>query len=184
MNEDASHLLQVEQVSKLFPGVKALSDVNLDLNEGEILALVGENGAGKSTLIQVLTGALEPDTGCLFLDGEEVHFSHPQEAEAVGISAVYQELSLVNNLTVAENIFAGRQPLNGLKLINVGQMNRESKEWLDRFEATFPPTVRVDNLSLGNQQLVEITKAMSRNARILILDEPTSSLSLQECPSY
>jgi len=180
MNEDASHLLRIEQVSKSFPGVQALSDVNLDLNEGEILALVGENGAGKSTLIQVLTGALEPDTGCLFLDGEEAHFNHPQEAEAAGISAVYQELSLVNNLTVAENIFAGRQPLNGVKLINVGQMNRESQKWLDRFEATFPPTVRVDSLSLGNQQVVEITKAMSRNARFLILDEPTSSLSLQE----
>lgn len=180
MNEDASHLLRVEQVSKSFPGVQALSDVNLDLHAGEILALVGENGAGKSTLIQVLTGALEPDTGCLFLDGEEVHFNHPQEAEGAGISAVYQELSLVNNLTVSENIFAGRQPLNGVKLINVGQMNRESQKWLDRFEATFPPTVRVDNLSLGNQQLVEITKAMSRNARFLILDEPTSSLSLQE----
>jgi ABC-type sugar transport system ATPase subunit len=180
MNEDASHLLRIEQVSKSFPGVQALSDVNLDLNEGEILALVGENGAGKSTLIQVLTGALEPDTGCLFLDGEEAHFNHPQEAEAAGISAVYQELSLVNNLTVAENIFAGRQPLNSVKLINVGQMNRESQKWLDRFEATFPPTVRVDSLSLGNQQVVEITKAMSRNARFLILDEPTSSLSLQE----
>jgi ribose transport system ATP-binding protein len=180
MNEDASHLLRVEQVSKSFPGVQALADVNLDLNAGEILALVGENGAGKSTLIQVLTGALEPDAGCLFLDGEEVHFKHPQEAESAGISAVYQELSLVNNLTVAENIFAGRQPLNGVKLINVGEMNRQSQKWLDRFEATFPPTVRVDRLSVGNQQLVEITKAMSRNARILVLDEPTSSLSLQE----
>ena len=180
MNADASYLLRVEQVSKAFPGVQALSDVDLGLNGGEILALVGENGAGKSTLIQILTGALEPDTGCLFLDGEEVHFSHPQEAEGVGISAVYQELSLVNNLTVAENIYAGRQPLNGVRLINVGQMNRQSQEWLERFEATFPPTARVDSLSLGNQQLVEITKAMSRNARILILDEPTSSLSLQE----
>ncbi len=180
MNDDASNLLRVEQVSKAFPGVQALSDVNLELYAGEILALVGENGAGKSTLIQILTGAEEPDSGCLFLDGEEVHFNHPHEAEGVGISAVYQELSLVNNLTVAENIFAGRQPLNGLKLINVGEMNRESQKWLDRFEATFPPTVRVDSLSLGNQQLVEITKAMSRNARILILDEPTSSLSLQE----
>lgn len=180
MNEHASKLLRVDQVSKAFPGVQALSDVTLDLNAGEILALVGENGAGKSTLIQVLTGALEPDTGCLFLDGKEVHFSHPQEAEGAGISAVYQELSLVNNLTVAENIFAGRQPLNGVKLINVGQMNRESREWLDRFDATFPPTVRVDSLSVGNQQLVEITKAMSRSARILVLDEPTSSLSLQE----
>jgi ABC-type sugar transport system ATPase subunit len=180
MNEDASHLLRVEQVSKSFPGVRALADVTLELKAGEILALVGENGAGKSTLIQILTGALEPDTGCLFLDGEEVHFKHPQEAESSGISAVYQELSLVNNLSVAENIFAGRQPLNGVKLINVGQMNRESRKWLDRFEATFPPTVRVGNLSLGNQQLVEITKAMSQNARFLILDEPTSSLSLQE----
>jgi ABC-type sugar transport system ATPase subunit len=180
MNADASYVLRAEQISKAYPGVQALSDVDLGLKAGEILALVGENGAGKSTLIQILTGALDPDTGNIYLDGEEVHFKHPQEAEGVGISAVYQELSLVNNLTVAENIFAGRQPLNGLKLINVGEMNRQSQEWLNRFEATFPPSVRVDSLSLGNQQLVEITKAMSRNAKILILDEPTSSLSLQE----
>ena len=180
MNADVSYLLRVEQISKAYPGVQALSDVDLGLNSGEILALVGENGAGKSTLIQILTGALDPDSGNIYLDGEEVHFNHPQEAEGVGISAVYQELSLVNNLTVAENIYAGRQPLNRMKLINVGEMNRQSQQWLDRFEATFPPTARVDSLSLGNQQLVEITKAMSRKAKILVLDEPTSSLSLQE----
>lgn len=180
MNADPSHLLRVDQISKAFPGVQALTNVDLDLNAGEILALVGENGAGKSTLIQILTGALQADTGSLYLNGRKVQFSHPREAEAAGISAVYQELSLVHNLTVAENIYAGRQPVNGVKLINVGRMNSQSQEWLDRFEATFPPTVRVDSLSMGNQQLVEITKAMSRNAKILILDEPTSSLSLQE----
>lgn len=180
MDSNGAAILRVESVSKAFPGVQALSDVSLDVRPGEILGLVGENGAGKSTLIQILTGALEPDTGQLYLEGQAVRFNHPHEAEAAGISAVYQELSLVNNLTVAENIFAGRQPTHALGLMNVGEMNRQAKGWLNRFDAAFAPTERVGNLSLGSQQLVEITKAMSRNAKALILDEPTSSLSLQE----
>jgi len=173
-------LLKAESISRAFPGVQALADVNLDVRAGEILALVGENGAGKSTLIQILTGALEPDSGIIYLNGKEVQFHHPNEAEEAGISAVYQELSLVNNLSVAENIYADRQPLNGIGLIDVGKMNRSAQEWLAPFDAPFPPTEQVGNLSLGNQQLVEIAKAMSRNAKILILDEPTSSLSLLE----
>ena len=180
MDSNDAAILRVESISKAFPGVQALSGVSLDVGRGEILGLVGENGAGKSTLIQILTGALEPDTGQLFLEGQVVHFAHPHEAEAAGISAVYQELSLVNNLSVAENIFAGRQPTHTLGLMDVGEMNRKAKGWLDRFDATFAPTERLGNLSMGSQQLVEITKAISRNAKALILDEPTSSLSLQE----
>ncbi len=181
MNENGNEiLLKVEGVSKAFPGVQALLDVNLDVRKGEILALVGENGAGKSTLIQILTGALEADSGQIYLDGAEVHFNHPQEAEEAGISTVYQELSLVNNLSVAENIFAGRQPKHSYGLMDVGEMNREAQVWLDRFDAAFSPSERVGNLAMGNQQLVEIAKAMSRNAQVLILDEPTSSLSLSE----
>ncbi|MCP4164307.1 MAG: sugar ABC transporter ATP-binding protein [Chloroflexi bacterium] len=184
MNKNGKErLLKVENISKAFPGVQALQGVDLDVGVGEILALVGENGAGKSTLIQILTGALQADSGQIFLGGQEVRFDHPQEAEEAGLSAVYQELSLVNNLSVAENIFAGRQPTHNYGLMDVGEMNRNAQVWLDRFDATFSPSERVGSLSLGNQQLIEITKAMSRNAKVLILDEPTSSLSLSEAES-
>lgn len=180
MDEKQGNLLKVEGVSKSFPGVQALADVSLTANAGEIVAMVGENGAGKSTLIQILSGALQPDTGRLFLEGNEVRFSSPHEAEAAGISTVYQELSLVPNLSVAENIFAARQPVGPLGLIAQGMMVRSAQAMLDQFQVGFNPRVRAGSLSLGNQQVVEITKALSRNARVLVLDEPTSSLSLQE----
>jgi ABC-type sugar transport system ATPase subunit len=172
--------LRVEHVSKAFPGVQALANVSLEVNGGEVLGLVGENGAGKSTLIQILSGALIPDNGRVLIDGKEMTFRHPREAEAAGVSPVYQELSLVNNLSVAENIFAGRQPTGAAGLIDVGAMNQAAQELLSQFQVDFSPATKVSNLSLGNQQLVEIVKAMSRNAHLLILDEPTSSLSLQE----
>jgi ribose transport system ATP-binding protein len=179
---DKNHrvLFKAERISKAFPGVQALSDVNLDIRAGEILALVGENGAGKSTLIQILSGALAPDSGSIYLNDAEIHFNHPHEAEKAGISAVYQELSLVGNLNVAENIFAGYQPVGRLGLIDIKRMNQEAQRWLNEFSATFPATEKVGNLSMGNQQLVEIAKAMSRDAKVLILDEPTSSLTLSE----
>lgn len=178
--DDQQCLLKVEGVSKAFPGVQALADVSVELNSGEILAMVGENGAGKSTLIQILAGALLPDTGQLFMAGRKVFFRSPQEAEAAGISTVFQELSLVPNLTVAENIFANRQPIGLGGLINMGLMNSSAQEMLNRFQVDFRPGDRVGLLSLGNQQLVEIMKALSVNAKVLILDEPTSSLSMQE----
>ena len=177
---EAAYLLRVDGVSKSFPGVKALSDVSLEVYPGEILAMVGENGAGKSTLIQILSGALQPDSGRLFLQGQEQHFHSPSEAEAAGISTVYQELSLVPNLSVAENIFAARQPTGPLGLITHGAMYRAAQDMLDQFQVSFSPRVRAGSLSLGNQQLIEIAKALSRQAKVLILDEPTSSLSLQE----
>lgn len=181
MNDLHSKIIfKAEQISKAFPGVQALNNVDLDIRAGEILALVGENGAGKSTLIQILSGALEPDSGSIFLDGQKVRFSHPHEAEQAGISAVYQELSLVGNLSVAENIYAGSQPVGRLGLIDVKKMIQDAQMWLDEFSATFPATEKVGNLSMGNQQLVEIAKAMSREAKVLILDEPTSSLTLSE----
>ncbi len=181
MNETSPRFsLRVENVSKAFPGVQALADVSLDVSGGEVLGLVGENGAGKSTLIQILAGALLPDSGKVLINGEEAIFRHPREAEAAGVSPVYQELSLVNNLSVAENIFAGRQPTGVSGLIDMGEMNRKAEQMLRQFQVDFSPGTKVSNLSLGNQQLVEIVKAMSRNARVLILDEPTSSLSLQE----
>ena len=177
---DDQYILKVTGISKAYPGVQALKNVTLGVRPAEILALVGENGAGKSTLIQVLAGAVQPDEGQIMLDGKEVRFNHPHEAEAAGISVVYQELSLVNNLTIAENIFAGRQPRGAVGLMDVGAMQRAAQAMFDQFEVGFKPNERVSLLSLGNQQMVEIMKAMSRQAKVLVLDEPTSSLSLSE----
>jgi ribose transport system ATP-binding protein len=177
---DSQSILRVEGVSKAFPGVQALSDVTLEANRGEILALVGENGAGKSTLIHILAGAHRPDSGRVLLDGGEVSLHSTHEAEAAGISVVFQELSLVSNLCVAENVFGGRQPLNPLGLIDQRAMYRATQELLNLFQVDFRPSTQVGRLSMGNQQMVEIIKALARNAKVLVLDEPTSSLSLQE----
>ncbi len=178
--EQQPALLKVEGVSKSFPGVRALSEVTLEAYRGEILAMVGENGAGKSTLIHILSGAYHADAGRIYLDGQEVAFRDPHEAEAAGISVVYQELSLVPNLAVAENVFANRQPTSTLGLIDQRIMIRETQELLNIFSVDFKPTDRVGRLSMGSQQMVEIIKALARKAKVLILDEPTSSLSLQE----
>ena len=178
--KEQKQLLTVEGITKTFPGVKALSDLSMDVHEGEILALVGENGAGKSTLIKILSGVYEPDAGKIWLDGQEEEFRTPIEAVEAGVSVVYQELSLVPNLTVAENVFSGRPPVGALGLIDTAQMRRKTQEMLDHFQVDFDAHTQVGSLSLGNQQLVEIIKALSVNAKILILDEPTSSLSLQE----
>ena len=177
---DQSPLLKVEGISKSFPGVRALSDVSLEAYRGEILAMVGENGAGKSTLIHVLSGVYHPDSGRIFMDGQEVAFHNPHEAETAGISVVFQELSLVPNLSVAENVFANRQPTGTLGLIDRRSMLSQTQELLNIFATDFKPTDQVGRLSLGSQQMVEIIKALARNAKVLILDEPTSSLSLQE----
>jgi len=173
-------LLRVEGISKAFPGVQALSDVSLEAQRGEILALVGENGAGKSTLIHILAGAYRPDAGRILLDGQEVTFHSTHEGEQAGISVVFQELSLVPNLSVAENVFANRQPLGAVGLIDQRAMNRATQELLNLFGVDFKPTTQVGRLSMGNQQMVEIIKALARNAQVLVLDEPTSSLTLQE----
>lgn len=175
-----STLLRVERISKAFPGVQALSDVTLEVQRGEILALVGENGAGKSTLIHILAGAYRPDAGRIFLDGREIMLHSTHESEQAGISVVFQELSLVPNLSVAENVFANRQPLGPVGLIDQRAMNRATQELLNLFGVDFKPTTQVGRLSMGNQQMVEIIKALARNAQVLVLDEPTSSLTIQE----
>lgn len=177
----SEYLLEARNIVKTFPGVRALNGVNLRIKKGETHALVGENGAGKSTLMLTLGGVHKPDSGDILLNGEEVHFSSPSDAVAKGISVVYQELSMVPALSVAENIFANRQPVDAFGLIKRGEMHKKASELLTLFDlGDIDPAASVSTLSLANQQVIEILKAISTNPALLILDEPTSSLTEHE----
>ena len=174
-------IFEARGIEKNFPGVKALDDVHFSLRRGEVHALVGENGAGKSTLMMVLGGIYQPDRGELFINGKKVQFNNPRESIKSGIGIVFQELSLVPQLSVAENIFYNRQPTNRMGLVNKKLLNQKTQEMLDLFDVkAFGPGDPVHKLSLDNQQVVEILKAMSEHPQIIILDEPTSSLSETE----
>jgi ABC-type sugar transport system ATPase subunit len=176
----AQHLLQVSHISKSFPGVRAVDNVSFTLDTGEILALVGENGAGKSTLTQILGGVQKPDAGRIVLEGQPVSFHSSHGAIQAGISMVFQELSLVGSLSIAENIFANRQPTGPLNNIRWRDLYRETGEFLGQFNLELDPRALVKTLSIGQQQILEILKAISTNPKILILDEPTSSLTEAE----
>ena len=174
----ANTILEVRGVTKSFPGVTALDRVDFTLERGTVHALVGENGAGKSTLMLTLGGVYRPDSGEILLEGKPVAFDSAHDANAAGISVVYQELSLVPNLSVAENIFAHRQPIRALNLIHWDRLHRETRELLQRFGSEeIEPRTLVSSLSMAHRQVIEILKAMSVNPKILILDEPTSSLA-------
>ncbi|MED2974119.1 sugar ABC transporter ATP-binding protein [Fictibacillus sp. B-59209] len=172
-------ILEMKNIRKEFPGVVALDGVNIKLPEGKILALLGENGAGKSTLMKILSGSYRPDGGHIKLFGEEVDIQNVVHARELGISIIYQELSLSPNLTVAENIFAMYEPMK-YGLIDEQKMNRKTKELLNELDISIPPTRLVKDLSISNQQMVEIAKAISSNPKIIIMDEPTSALSSKE----
>ncbi len=181
-------ILQMEGITKVFPGVKALENVDLSVRCGTIHAICGENGAGKSTLIKVLSGIYAHGTyeGKIFLDNKERTFTSTHEAENAGIVCIHQELALVPEMSVAENIFLGNQP-NHLGLINFDQMIRQADDLLkqvgingDKSTSSVNPNTKVINLGVGKQQLVEIAKALAKNARLLILDEPTSALTENE----
>ena len=172
-------LLEIAGLSKAFPGVQALEGVSLTVRAGEIHALIGENGAGKSTLMKVLAGIHLRDSGTVLLDGHPVTPKTPADALRLGISSVHQEISLAPNLTVAENIFVGREPTR-LDLIDWGQLNRKTAELLGRFGVRLDPKARVGSLSLALRQIVEIARALSHEPRVLMLDEPTSSLEAHE----
>ena len=176
---DAAPLLEVGQVTKQFPGVKALQDVDLTLNRGEVLAVIGENGAGKSTLMKILAGVQPLDAGEIRIDGEIVQLQSVEAALTRGIALIHQELNLADNLDVGSNIFLGREPLR-LGLIDHGRIHRESKQFLNSVGLQVDPATIVRELTVGKQQMVEIAKALSINARVLIMDEPTSSLSQRE----
>src|SRR3954453_23371349 len=173
-------ILEVQGVTKHFAGVMALEDVSLSLMPGEVHALVGENGAGKSTLIKVLTGVYRPDEGELRFGGEPVSFASPRAAQDAGISTIYQEIDLIPLRTVAQNIFLGREPRTRLGLNDRRRMRRESAEVLERYGLDVDPGRTVRSLGLGVQQMVAIAKAVSREAKVVIMDEPTSSLEGRE----
>ncbi|MEM6471750.1 MAG: ATP-binding cassette domain-containing protein, partial [Planctomycetota bacterium] len=180
-DEDSTKELLLEGIglSKRFPGVKALDGVDVTLDHGEVLAIVGENGAGKSTLMKILAGVQPPDEGYLKIDGREVEFAGIRAAMKDGISLIHQELNLAENLSVAANIFLGREPKR-FGLIDHPRIRRDSLPYLESVGLNVDPSTRLDELTLGKQQLVEIAKALSTGARVLIMDEPTSSLSQRE----
>src|SRR2546427_4465286 len=171
-------LLEMRSITKSFPGVRALDGVSFDLNEGEIHALVGENGAGKSTLIKILAGVYpHPEYGGeIFLDGSERRFANVRDAERARIAVIYQELSLVKDMSVAENIFLGREPRR-FAVINWEVLYSRAQKLLADLHLTIDLLAPVRNLGIGQQQLVEIAKALSQDARIVVLDEPTAALT-------
>lgn len=173
-------ILEMRHISKNFAGVQALRDVSFDLQPGEVHALLGENGAGKSTLIKIITGVHQPDEGQIYLQGQPISFADPRQSREHGIAAIYQEPSLFPDLDIAENIFVGRQPTQAGGRVNWRQMYRQAEELLASLRVHLDPKTRARNLSVAQQQMVEIARALSVQAKILIMDEPTSSLTLAE----
>jgi ABC-type sugar transport system ATPase subunit len=173
-------ILSLTGISKQFPGVKALDGVDLKLLAGEVHALMGENGAGKSTLINIISGLLQPTSGQIFLEGREVVFSNALQAQRAGISTITQEFNLVPQLTVAENIFLGREPKGRIGLLKWSEIKRRASELLNELGLKVPLSQRVSYLSVGDRQLVEIAKALSMDFRIIMMDEPTAALNAAE----
>lgn len=171
-------LLELKHISKSFPGVKALDDVSFDVHPGEVHALLGENGAGKSTLIKIASGVYQPDGGEVVVQGQTVRFGSPRDAQQMGIATIYQELLLYPELSVAENIFMGHAPRTRLGAIDWPEMRRKAEELLASLNIhDLDVTIKVGRLTVGNRQRVEIAKALSMNARVLIMDEPTAAIT-------
>ena len=170
----SDYILELKGITKIFPGVKALDNVHFQLKPGEVHALMGENGAGKSTFIKVITGVHKAEEGEMFLEGKKVDFKGPRDAQAAGIAAVYQHPTSYPDLTVAENIFMGHEVIKS-GMIQWREMNKRAAELLAQLDAEFKPTAEMGALSVAHQQMVEIAKALSMNAKIIILDEPTAA---------
>ena len=173
------YLLELSGISKSFPGVKALDDVGFNLKAGEVHALLGENGAGKSTLMKIISGIYQRDSGSYRLEGREIDELTPKKAQELGIAIIHQELNMCTDLTVAENMFLGREA-NTRGVIRQREMDRQAAEILKKLKIDIDPRTVVKKLPVSKQQMVEIAKALSTNARILIMDEPTSALSASE----
>ena len=178
----SEYRLQMKGVTKQFPGVLALDNVDLEVKAGEVLALIGENGAGKSTMMKILSGALVNDQGEIYLDGELV----PPEKNArerldMGIAIIYQELNYLDEMTIAENLFMGELPVKGaLKTVDYKKLKQQAQELLKRFDLPYDPFTKVGNLTTAEKQMIEILRAVSKDVKVLVMDEPTSSLSETE----
>ena len=175
----SEYVLELKGITKIFPGVKALNNVQFQLKPGEVHALMGDNGAGKSTFIKVITGVHKAEEGEMFLNGQKVDFKGPKDAQAAGIAAVYQHPTSYPHLTVAENIFMGHEIIKN-RMIQWKAMNTEANKLLKQLDADFDATAEMGTLSVAQQQMVEIAKAVSVNAKVIVFDEPTSSLTEQE----
>lgn len=174
-------LLQMKRISKSFPGVNALTNVQLDLHYGEVLALVGENGAGKSTLMKILTGIYEKDEGEIIFEGKPISPKNTKEAQELGISIIHQELNLMQDLTIAQNIFIGREPTTGFNFfLKEKELNERASKLFESLNINLNPETKISKLTVAKQQMVEIAKALSFNAKILIMDEPTAALTESE----
>ena len=176
-----SPVISVEGVCKTFPGVRALDNVRFELFPGEVHALMGENGAGKSTLMKILAGVYTRDSGDIHYDGQVVAFGSPREAQAAGIGIIHQELQLMNHLTVAQNIFIGREPRRAFRvLLDEDKLNRQAAALLEHLGLHLDPRTNMGSLTVAKQQMVEIAKSLSYNTRVLIMDEPTAALNAAE----
>jgi ribose transport system ATP-binding protein len=176
----ADILLEARNVSKAFPGVQALNDVSITVRRGRLNAVLGENGAGKSTLMNILAGVYAPDAGDLLVANRRVRFSGPRDSQRAGVAIIHQELNLLPDLTIAENTYLGREPLTRLCLVDYRRMNRQAAELLRQLELQIDPRSPVRRLQIGAQQIVEVAKALSLDARVLIMDEPTSAITDHE----
>lgn len=172
-------IVSMKNITKTFPGVKALDNVSFELRSGEVMALLGENGAGKSTLMKILSGVYTRDSGSMEIFGKEYGDLTPKQAQEVGVAIIHQELNMCRHLTVAENMFLGREKMHGITLDNAA-MEAEAKAILDELKIAIDPSQTVGDLPVSKQQMVEIAKALSTNARVLIMDEPTSALTAKE----
>ena len=172
-------ILEAKGIYKSFSGVPVLQDVHFDVRKGEVHALMGENGAGKSTLIKIITGVYSKDAGTIEWEGKPVEINNYQDCQKLGVACIYQELSVIPPLTVAQNVFLGREPRT-FGLIDYAKMNRMTQELIDRYQFPLHPATLVENLGMGQRQLIEILKGLSQNSKLLIMDEPTASLSGKE----
>ena len=180
MSAETAPLLELRGITKTYGGVHALSDVSFGIQPRTVHALVGENGAGKSTLVKILTGVIQPDEGTLLIDGEARRIADPQTAHKLGIVAMYQEPTVFQDLSVAENVFAGRHPRSGLRTVAWRQLRSDASRILDELGVDFGPDTPVRGLGVADRQLLEIAKALTSSARLLIMDEPTAALSPHE----
>ena len=172
-------LLSMKNIKKSFSGVAALKNAELDLYKGEVVALMGENGAGKSTLMKILTGIYSKDEGTIHFEEKEVEYKNVSESEAAGIAIVHQELNMMNDLTVAQNLFIGQERMNGF-FIDDKKMEKDAEELFKKLNVDIKPGAKIGELTVGKQQMVEIAKAISTNAKVIVFDEPTAALSTSE----